>query len=803
MIDFYKKILWKKTMIKIFFYIFSLHIKLALTEKNCTDYKNQYDQNPYYTNRLNQKNNETFSLFSNFNEFNDLILECNQTYNITQYVIMNPKKSLIVDETFQLKKILNQTQINSIEYLDIGNVKGIDLNSKSFILDSNRFKQRIFLRILSSKFNVYFNSIKISSDKCDLATYNTSANFLKYYYSIAFKNVIYPSKWCPYFFRNFDLVKLGHYGITNSFLIKNRLIFYQLNSSQVYLDYLSVLILEITYENLNRDNLSPDLFRKIEHLGITGILCSIEFDLFKEFKNLKVVDFVLNNLREFFHTRNEWMNYLNLNTSNKWTNDVKKAIRLEYRHLSNFVSFDSIYEYPNEDLCLFKDFPHERSVYPLLMPGKRLECTCTLFWLQKNLDRYKTEIIITYEYSSNETYNLVKVFKFCDYSFNVSDCDFEKRFNTCQIIDINNAKHKLSFDNDFDILYVIKFLEFILLVIMAPIFGFIGIGHNVLTILVIRNKNMKREFQEPMYKHAVINAIFNILYCVIMVLKLINTCIFYGPSVFCSNVYQEEWAQNFKIILVHYLGNVTRMCSNFSYLIFSLSRLLLITKQKDGHLTNRTRSHKNIHFFFYFYVFAIVSFNCLFSLFKLFQYRKNALFNMGLEFPFEIRDEEYCNNEKNKFQCQLFNAFKIANRSINDILFLVLNMLIDFILLIKFQRYMNSKLRQINDLTQRNSIEKSKKHLNHMIFFNGFIYIFSHLPEFIMTLLLIIYSKKVANFCNYKFSCDLLNEEAEFFSLISIVCQFYVFKIFDKHFKRSFDELKSNIFQLIFRLKNA
>ena len=112
---------------------------------------------------------------------------------------------------------------------------------------------------------------------------------------------------------------------------------------------------------------------------------------------------------------------------------------------------------------------------------------------------------------------------------------------------------------------------------------------------------------------------------------------------------------------------------------------------------------------------------------------------------------------------------------------------------------MNSKLRQINDLAQRTSIEKSKKSLNHMILLNSFIYIFSHLPEFVMTLLLIIYSKKILNFCKNEFSCDLLNEEAEVFGLISIVCQFYVFKIFDKHFRRSIEEIKSNIYFFIFR----
>jgi hypothetical protein len=88
----------------------------------------------------------------------------------------------------------------------------------------------------------------------------------------------------------------------------------------------------------------------------------------------------------------------------------------------------------------------------------------------------------------------------------------------------------------------------------------------------------------------------------------------------------------------------------------------------------------------------------------------------------------------------LSNVFKIFNRSLNDLLFVFLNVLIDLILFVKFNRHIEIKLRQINDAAQHKLIEKSKKNLNRMILFNSFIYVLSHLPEFIITLLLIIFS---------------------------------------------------------------
>ncbi len=103
---------------------------------------------------------------------------------------------------------------------------------------------------------------------------------------------------------------------------------------------------------------------------------------------------------------------------------------------------------------------------------------------------------------------------------------------------------------------------------------------------------------------------------------------------------------------------------------------------------------------------------------------------------------------------------------------------------------MNRKLKQIADLNQQKSIEKSKKNLNRMIFYNSLIYIVSHLPEFFTTIFLIAFSRKISNFCYFNVSCDLINEEAEFFGLISMACQFYVFKIFDRNFCSSFNDLK-------------
>ena len=104
--------------------------------------------------------------------------------------------------------------------------------------------------------------------------------------------------------------------------------------------------------------------------------------------------------------------------------------------------------------------------------------------------------------------------------------------------------------------------------------------------LFFRTKAKKKEFNDAMYKFALLNSFYNIVYCVIMSFKLINICVFFGSSIFCSNVYQTSSAQQFKIIFIIYIGNIFKMCSNLSYLSFTISRLIVITFYKDNAIPN-------------------------------------------------------------------------------------------------------------------------------------------------------------------------------------------------------------------------
>lgn len=247
----------------------------------------------------------TWTLFSKFKDFDDLILECNQTYDITEFVSMWPKNQLLIDKQFHLEKILNFSQIDSIIHFNLVNLKGIDINSKPFRSASN------ILNIYLSRLDIYYDTILLEQESCNLKSFRMTNNFAQFFTSIFIQNTFYPKTWCPYFFKNFNLSQLILYDITNSFLIKNRLSFFKLNSSEIYLKYFIDLKLILHYEIFDENILNLNLFARIKFLGLKGILNGVQVSLFKEFQKLRDIDMRISNLKELFHGGNKWMKSLN------------------------------------------------------------------------------------------------------------------------------------------------------------------------------------------------------------------------------------------------------------------------------------------------------------------------------------------------------------------------------------------------------------------------------------------------------------------------------------------------------------
>ena len=481
-----------------------------------------------------------------------------------------------------------------------------------------------------------------------------------------------------------------------------------------------------------------------------------------------------------------------------------------------YGSFNRKYEYPDVDFCLFKHFPHTRLVFPALIFNSRVNCTCTMSFLVKenriahelglfdetNLTFYDNADSYSFNYLSLDTYNSTHIY--CHsrmYNTTARACDFAAMLHKCNISEYNSSAKTdspLRFKSDTDIFYMMLWLQFVLLILLKPLVCILALVSNGLTIAVLTNRSLKSEFNDQMYRHILLNAVFNLVYSGIMALKLaVNECLYYQASVFCSSLYQTNASQYFKIVVVDFLGNTFKTGSNLSYISFAFTRIALVRQQSVHRSVSRQKFSAT-----YFVVFVCVG--ALLSGYKLFQYKLNWQHKPQKAFPYEIYDEVACSTRNLRVPCTLFTAFKFADNAVNDVLFFVLNVVLDVYLFVLFEREIKSKKKLLS--MRLDELDKKQEDLTKMLLVSGALFFVAHFPELMSTVMLVVYARQLANFCMYKYSCDLLNEDAQFFCLVSMALQFFVYIRFNAKIRHSFFEIKAracgvSLFKAIFNSK--
>jgi len=141
-------------------------------------------------------------------------------------------------------------------------------------------------------------------------------------------------------------------------------------------------IYESSINILDDKFLDKYVFKTVKQILIyDSYLGSIDDRLFVDFKSVDTVFLKLTNFKMFFQSA-EWINFLN----------VSALADLNRQILVGFVddNLSNRYMFPNEDLCLFKSFPHEQRVFVYVSSSvKKYDCTCTLLYLLKNWQSYR------------------------------------------------------------------------------------------------------------------------------------------------------------------------------------------------------------------------------------------------------------------------------------------------------------------------------------------------------------------------------------------------------------------------------
>ena len=152
------------------------------------------------------------------------------------------------------------------------------------------------------------------------------------------------------------------------------------------------------HSSLNAKILNKDVFEKLIKLDLEGQITYIQDDLFRNFKDIRSIRFRMQVISNLFARRNSWLEHLNsdIDVDPAQPDAVyyygSKNIVLVLNQLFSNLTF---YDYPDEDICLFKNFPHRKLVWPLLMPNFKTKCSCTEIFLIQYSFAYYAKIFET------------------------------------------------------------------------------------------------------------------------------------------------------------------------------------------------------------------------------------------------------------------------------------------------------------------------------------------------------------------------------------------------------------------------
>ena len=187
----------------------------------------------------------------------------------------------------------------------------------------------------------------------------------------------------------------------------------------------------------------------------------------------------------------------------------------------------------------------------------------------------------------------------------------------------------------------------------------------------------------------------------------------------------------------------------------------------------------------------------LFSLFKLVEFKPNEAYSsFDTEFPYHSIDFKYCEYKQGEyltsmmsFNCKVLPVLNLINNVLNNIVFFFISVVID-ILMVRFARE-NIRRKMTNGIDARHLDEaiQFKVKINKMILTNGLVYFLSHIVDFVVTLLLLIFKQSFTQFCSSYFSCPQFLEISQSLNFLSISLNLFIFLLFDRNVLASFKNL--------------
>ena len=700
--------------------------------------------------------------------------------------------------------IINQIDLTNEDFLNLENIQNLTDNKIVDMSDNlkiqmthvNRFfahkgivllNSTILLSLRLSKFKFYNQNIsELNKAECVIENFDKFLIFKSIRSLETELNVEFSQKICPLIMVNSDLNLIKVKRLVDSYISRNRLAFHKVDSDLNELEVKSkITSFYITlYEyDLNKEIINDLVFSNLNTLKIKGTVKNMDKNLFSSINSIKKLTFFLANLRDFFHSGTEWFESLNNNFKGNFSiNDLSlfENELMSVYFLWDIVTSLDIYDFPDEDFCLFYKFPIERFIFPFVKQRDRSDiylkqnqnCSCTVIWLlryYRKFENFSNQYLSYENYYDTLVYKIfnsyfseydgaIRVFGYklydnsdlCD-NYNASQnylkCNFTKRLAECQNLQDSSYNNQINLFKLNENLLIARYVTSIFLFQFFSIFGLIV---NYICYLVIS----KKKFTESMYKYMKLNSVFNSLYCFLMSFRLVNECLG-SSSLFCPELYNLEIIQYFKIYIILYLGNVVKLLSNITFVSISLTRFIKITSVKTKFNFLNTISTRK-------YTVLIIVFSLLFNLNIIFNYKIN-LYEPHNFYPiYETKSNFYDGNIESKHVLNtahlVYNVYNFIETFFVYFVFIIPNLVIDMYLY-KFLNKSNKKGKSLvkqqntetienkdskcftlirdafinrtksNKLTNQEKKKSSERKIMYMILLNGLDFLILRLPE--------------------------------------------------------------------------
>lgn len=437
-------------MFKILFFIicaFNFHLNLqSYIPKNCTRLSNgcrfKFYTNNYEQDTAQKKVKDHMLICKSLEQsssVNESILKCAGPY---LWLYFRLPGRAILDKSFDAIRVFS---IPNLQIVQFRFLKGFDVDSYPQNLV---YPSRFVIQVFFSQFSFYLNNSLIKS--CDDLSGHTRSilrvsNTL--YVPYAFANVKFgPHPTCPLVFANSKISKLSIFNsFVNSFHKKNILRFSTDRPQSHDSINSSVQILALVkFDKIDLDEtlLERQVFENLIKIVLIGEIASIQLDLFKSFRHLRTLT-----LHGLFYPKLArqrglaWMRDLNshvrVNLSDRF--QLSTGILAEQFFVFDLSTVTAWYGMaydpekvrigyllPDEDFCLYAEFPFEQAV--LFYSWRALinaERPCTFVWL----NRY-AQVYLQYLWSHQLfEYNLFDYYfrMFSNLYRMIKNCNFENK----------------------------------------------------------------------------------------------------------------------------------------------------------------------------------------------------------------------------------------------------------------------------------------------------------------------------------------------------------------------------------------